>query len=98
MKSVKDKDGRSIKLFAVGDCEWWMGENVEQVAAAMKKNGGEYEDDCEPVELTDEAAQRLIFYDDEDRSISTKRPFIEELRNNCKDSWPEPVIFACTEY
>jgi hypothetical protein len=89
------------KVFAMNDCDWMAGEDVESCIVAYLEFTGcgdtpgaraEYID--EPHEVSDAVMDGFSFVDDD----RTKRTFREQLQKLIDDGTKFPVFFASTEF
>lgn len=90
-----------MKIIEMNDCEWWIGESLEECVADYRKNvedSPEYSEDAR--ELTEEELDRLKFtiLDDDDGSIAGKHSFREQLEIEVAAGGAFPRMFASTEY
>jgi hypothetical protein len=98
---------RTIRIFAVNDCEWWAGESEAAVIAEVCKQldcadeaellKEEYIFDGGIVGLSEGRIQQLIYHDDE-RGEVVKRTFREQLDRMILAGQTFPCLFATTEY
>ena len=87
-----------MKIFALNDCDWVIGESLEACKKYYLENISEEIDDVR--ELTAEELDTTFFYDmDEDENIlGPKRTFKEQLKIEVEAGGEFPRIFASTEY
>lgn len=88
-----------VKVFAINDCEWWAGRDLESIKAAFIKAGyGDESSFCEPHEVVDPEMNRLTFVDDLSDVNSHKSTFQEHLDLMVAQGAEFPCFFASTEY
>lgn len=90
-----------MKIIAMNDCDWWVGESLE---ACVKDYQTNIEDDPiyteDACELTDDDLDRLFFtdVDEDERPTGIKRTFREQLAIEIAAGGKFPRMFASTEY
>ncbi|MBO2698136.1 hypothetical protein [Shewanella algae] len=89
-----------MKVFAMNECEWWVGESLESCIADYIEEYGD--SDCldEPYELTASNLDSLTFFVDEreEGGELLKRTFKEQLEVEIAQGGVFPRLFASTEY
>lgn len=86
----------TIKVFALDDTEWWVGESLEAcLAEARRQYGDECYTDAERCqhEVSEAEMQRLIFVDDD----GAGRTFAEELARRVAAGETFPQLFAAED-
>lgn len=93
-----------MKIYALNDCDWWIGESLEACIADYRTN---YTSDPDSVdddahELTDEELDTLKFVvvdeDEDENPTREKRSFREQLAIEIAEGGVFPRMFASTEY
>lgn len=88
-----------VKVFAINDCEWWAGKDLESVKAAFIAQGyGDESSFDDPHEVVDTEMQRLTYVDDLADVASPKSTFREHLDLMIARAVEFPCFFASTEY
>lgn len=89
-----------MKIFAMNDCDWWIGESLEACKADYIEECGDPSAVEDAYELTDEALDHLQFTDtdEDDAPIGTKRSFREQLAIELEQGGQFPRLFATTEF
>lgn len=98
---------RTVRIFAVNDCEWWAGESEDDVIAELCKQfkcedkaellAENYIYDDGIVGLSEGRIEQLIYCDDEHGEV-VKRSFREQLDLMISTGQKFPCLFATTEY
>ena len=86
-----------MKIVAINDCEWYVGESVEACVKDYRENiesNPDYSDEAR--ELTEEDMDLLKFEDDD--LSGTHRTFREQLAIEIAEGGVFPRMFASTEY
>ena len=86
-----------MKIFAMNDCDWMAGEDIESVTAAYTSAFGEDSDDP-PVELTDAEMDKYRFADEDAEGPEKWPTFRQELQRRVDAGQEFPQFFATTEY
>ena len=91
---------QGIKIFQMDECDWWAGESLAACTADYIEQLGSDETLDDPHELSDEDIDRLIFTEDDGRSLrnGTQKPFRQKLEEMVKEGCQFPQMFASTEY
>ncbi|MGH7935832.1 MAG: hypothetical protein ACREF8_02345 [Chthoniobacterales bacterium] len=89
----------SLKVYAVGECDWFAAEDVEGAKAAAAKFYGDAETLDEAMEsgidvLDDADMDRLRFVREDDSRVT----FREQLAQMVADGEEFPCFFASSEY
>ncbi|MDO9365160.1 MAG: hypothetical protein Q7T58_02290 [Methylotenera sp.] len=86
-----------MKIFEMNDCDWVVGESLEQIKLAYLKDYGENAEYA--MELTDSELDTLIFTDCDENETPTggKRTFREQLEIEVAAGGTFPRLFASTE-
>ena len=87
-----------VKIFAMNDCDWMAGYDLESVTLAYAKLfdcSGEVDD---PHELTAEEMDRFRFDDGDTEDMDEWPTFTEALAKLVADGQKFPCFFASTEY
>jgi hypothetical protein len=87
-----------MHVYEMDDYTWWAGESLESVVADYLKETGVSRDEIEPMELTDEEMNALIFVDDPGNTSGASRSFAEQLGRMIAEGATFPCFFATTEY
>lgn len=88
-----------MKVFAINDCEWWAGPDIESVKAGFIAAGyGDESSFDDPHEVPDPEMKRLTFVDDISDENSPKSTFREHLDLMVAQGVEFPCFFASTEY
>lgn len=88
-----------VKIFAINDCEWWAGQDLESVKSAFIAAGyGDESSFDHSREVADPEMQRLTFVDDLSNPDSPKSTFRERLDLMIAQGASFPCFFASTEY
>lgn len=88
-----------IKVFAINDCEWWAGHDVESVKSAFIAAGyGDESSFDDPREVLNPEMRTLTFVDDLSDERSAKSTFQEHLDLMVAQGRECPCFFASTEY
>lgn len=86
-----------IKIFAINDCDWWAGYDLESCIVAAMSETGMARDELlgwgEAHELTDEEMDTLKFVDDDGQQST----FREHLELSFRRDGAVPYFFASTE-
>jgi len=90
-----------MKIVAINDCDWWIGESLEACVKDYQDNiedSPEYTEDA--IELTDADLDSLFFtdVDEDERPTGIKRTFREQLAIEIAAGGTFPRMFASTEY
>lgn len=99
--AVESSHPALVKIFALNDCEWWAGYDIESVKAAFLSQGygdeGSFDD---PRELTDLDMNQLTWVTDLASFPEGDVPitFRERLAQMVADGEAFPCFFASTEY
>ncbi|CAD6366716.1 hypothetical protein SHEWT2_01197 [Shewanella hafniensis] len=92
---------KNIKIFAMNECDWWIGESLEECIADYINYTGDPEGASEPEELTEASLERHTYldvneFDEDGRYI--ERTFKEQLAIEVAKGGNFPRFFASTEY
>lgn len=87
----------TLKVFALDDIEWWVGESLEACLAAARAEAGDdcYREPSDQHEVSPAAMHKLKFIDDEDNCTRT---FAEQLEREIARGGSFPRIFAATDF
>jgi hypothetical protein len=90
-------EDRRLRIYALNECEWWAGFDMESTIQAHLKNCGLSREEAvdEPYELTEEQMDTTQFRDDETRE---PRTFRQQLDVMVERGESFPAFFATTEY
>lgn len=96
-REQKDTALSEIKIFAINDCEWWAGKDIESIKAAFIAEGyGDESSFCEPYEVseTDMSRLRYVEYLGNEQNAETFRERLDFIISR-GDTFPR--FFATTE-
>ncbi|MBO2589350.1 hypothetical protein [Shewanella algae] len=86
-----------MKVFAMNECDWMVGESLEDCIQCYVKDFGGNESIYYPCELDGEQLDASVFIADENGDLS-KRTFKEQLAIEVDKGGVFPRLFASTEY
>lgn len=86
-----------MKVFAMNECDWWIGESLEACISDYTHEVGDPDCIDDPQELNEKTLESLTFFTEENGQ-QIRRTFKEQLAIEIAAGGEFPRLFASSEY